>query len=96
VIRKPPALVYFIQFGQDGPIKIGCSSNPWWRLREFQTGCPYRLSLIGCYAHPDAIREEHRLHRLFAGEHLHGEWFEYSERVETTIAMLLEQAQGAA
>ena len=82
--RKPPGLsangfVYFIQsFGQ-GLIKIGSSDDPRNRLSVLQCGSPVALHLVGVIDGGEA--RERELHRRFAEERRHGEWFEASKRL---------------
>jgi hypothetical protein len=65
--------VYFIQAGEDGPIKIGCAVDVPRRLKVLQTGNVEVLRLLCDFE--GGPEEERRLHRLFAGHHLRGEWF---------------------
>lgn len=68
-----PSLVYFIQRGEDGPVKIGYSKNVRGRLSQLQGGMPERLRLLGVL--DGGKTEEHRLHRYFAAHAISGEWF---------------------
>jgi len=70
-----PAVVYFIQSGEDGPIKIGWTStgNPWGRCAALQTGSPEELEVVGFFVGPQS--EERRLHEKFAEHRIRGEWF---------------------
>lgn len=72
----PPGItaIYFIQDGEDGPIKIGSGRNPWLRLEHLQIGNPREL-------HIRAVVRTHRgyereLHQRFAAHRIRGEWFE--------------------
>jgi hypothetical protein len=76
------ATVYFIQAGEEGPIKIGWTrSDPRARMALFQTGHYERLRLVGTISsspHGDASsirRLERSLHASFREYHLRGEWF---------------------
>ena len=40
-------MIYFIQIDNDGPIKIGISSDPIERMRQLQVSMPYDLHLLG-------------------------------------------------
>lgn len=70
---KVEPVVYFIQRGSEGPVKIGFSKNPKGRLSSLQTGIPERLHLLGVL--PGGKEEEQRLHRYFAAYCIQGEWF---------------------
>ncbi len=64
-------MVYFIQSGNDGPIKIGQTTNLLNRLRGLQTSIPHKVNLIGATENVS----ESSLHRRFQSHRLHGEWF---------------------
>lgn len=76
--------VYFIQAGEDGPIKIGRSRNVKARLASLQVSAPERLTLIAFYAAPPV--EEARLHRLLAEHRITGEWFRPHADVLAVVA----------
>jgi hypothetical protein len=71
-------VVYFVQAGDDGPIKIGyCHKftgvRP--RLDNIQTGCPWPL-VIRRVIPVTSVYAERQLHEEFAPYRLAGEWFE--------------------
>lgn len=67
--------VYFIQQGEDGPVKIGYGEDPKIRLGQLQIGNPEPLRIIRVL---DAGQEaEAFLHRKFKRQRLRGEWFSY-------------------
>jgi hypothetical protein len=76
--------VYFIQAGEGGPIKIGCAVDVARRLSVLQTGSVEPLKLLCDFE--GGPNEERRLHRLFAADHLRGEWFRPSAAVLDHIA----------
>lgn len=67
-------LVYFIQVGEGGPIKIGIAQNPQARLSSLQTGHHDTL-FIRAIGHGGA-EQERAYHATFAQHRLRGEWFE--------------------
>jgi hypothetical protein len=79
-------MIYFIQVGESGPIKIGHTLS--WsgvrrRLVELQTGNHERLRLLGSI---DGFRKrEEELHEEFKEHRLVGEWF---EPVDEILALL--------
>ncbi len=79
--RKPPrnSFVYFIQMGDDGPIKIGWALDVKKRLLDLQCGSPFELRLL--LSRPGCDVEEGLLHRRFARSRLRGEWFRPSPEV---------------
>ena len=79
--EEPPKMIYFVQRGQAGPIKIGYTSKDDVRDRiaNLQTASPEPLNLLGCI---DGGREkEQALHRLFSAHRLHGEWFDATPKI---------------
>lgn len=67
--------VYFIQVGDDGPVKIGRTAlSVKARLSAIQTGCPYELKLIGVVDDATGGLEQ-ELHRKFRRWRMRGEWF---------------------
>lgn len=65
--------VYFIQSGDDGPIKIGLSSKPFRRVQQLQTGNPRELLLR--HVLPGDRAMEAQLHARFEPARIRGEWF---------------------
>lgn len=69
--------VYFISDGH-GHIKIGKADDVFVRLRELQTGNPYKLKVILSVvlkSMKDAYDLELELHKMFSEDRLEGEWF---------------------
>lgn len=67
-------MIYFIQCGNNGPVKIGFTERcPINRCDELQTGCPYELKLVWQYYGRDY--SEQSLHDIFSHERVRGEWF---------------------
>ncbi len=69
-------MLYF--FGQQtgptyGPIKIGTSFDPRVRVRQFQTGSPDELWIMGVW--PNCPYTEEEVHQMFAHLWIRGEWF---------------------
>ena len=67
-------MIYFIQSGEDGPIKIGytkfdvCS-----RLSNLQTSNPEPLYVL--LTLPGSVEDEHKYQEMFADYRLRGEWY---------------------
>jgi hypothetical protein len=75
--RKPQDAakdIYFVQCGEDGPIKIGMASDIKSRINDIQSMCPYKLTVIGSIAGGGKTTER-LLHKRFSALRLHGEWF---------------------
>ncbi len=74
--------VYVIQC-VPGMVKIGRAHNIAERMRELQTGCPFELKLLAVLStNPD---DESSLHRRFARDRRHGEWFALSPELADAI-----------
>lgn len=67
-------VVYFIQQGDAGPIKIGTTRKLASRFDVLQTASPYTLHLRA--TQPGDVTVEREYHRLFRAHRLSGEWFE--------------------
>lgn len=87
-------LVYFVQAGEGGPIKIGWARNPWGRIRDLQVAHWAVLTMLGTT--DGGVALERRLHRRFAKERVRGEWFNPSPRLYAAIARLCDDAVRAA
>jgi Meiotically up-regulated gene 113 len=68
-------VVYFVQVGPNGPIKIGYSTRPVLKARvaAIQVGCPYKVHLRSTA--PGTRTTERQLQRLFGDLRIRGEWF---------------------
>lgn len=67
-------MIYFIQSGEDGPIKIGYSKNdPQERKSTFDTGNPDNLRLLGVME--GELLDEQKLQDRFDYARKKGEWF---------------------
>ena len=73
-IPAPATLVYFVQVGESGPIKIGKTNDVSARIRSLQTAQAEELRLIATISVDEW--PEWKLHQLFAEHRLRGEWFE--------------------
>lgn len=69
--------VYIMQALGTDRVKIGhTKGNPYKRLDDLQTGCPFKLDIL--VAIPGEGKPfEKKLHRLFKKYRIHGEWFYY-------------------
>jgi hypothetical protein len=77
VPKKGAALLYFIQDGNDGPIKIGWTTNVRERISRLQMGNPRPLRVVAVILGGE--EEESRWHNDYADQRLRGEWFAPSE-----------------
>jgi len=85
----PTKKIYFLRpVGQRGPIKIGCSMEPTARLKHLAHWSPIPLELAGEVAGDHDV--ERRLHKMFAADRSHHEWFHPSAALEEIIARAAE------
>jgi hypothetical protein len=75
--------IYFIQVGDDGPVKIGWSMNPQKRLAGLQTAHPEQLHLRGYRR--GSVQAERELHETLKDYRVNGEWFVSHEDVLAQI-----------
>lgn len=76
-------MIYFIQCGENGPIKIGQSDDVEARMSQLQIACPYKLKLLWVYT--GNMYTEKDIHREFSHERIRGEWFHPSRRLFKSI-----------
>lgn len=83
-------MIYFLQQGADGPIKIGYTTGSISiRKNQIQTSCPEKLTLLGTMEGDE--NQERLLHAFFHAHKLHGEWFEPAPMVLNYIFSLIVQ-----
>ncbi len=69
-------MVYFIQMGDDGPIKIGFTEiTAETRMASLQTSTPMKLQILGTIPRV-GIQTERVLHKRFSHLRVRGEWFQ--------------------
>jgi hypothetical protein len=69
-------LVYFIQMGEDGPIKIGFTlRGVESRQRTLAISSPFELRVLGVLNRRGTKERERELHAQFRHAHMRGEWF---------------------
>ncbi len=85
--------VYFIQCGQDGPIKIGTAISPDMRLIALQGGHWQQLTLLAW--HEGGRDAELALHARFQHLLIRGEWFAPTRELMDHIASVKPSAQSA-
>ena len=78
--------IYFIQQGNEGPIKIGISWEVKKRLKDLSVASPFEPIILAVIAGDRG--KERKLHRKFKKEHMRGEWFKPSERLMEFIRTL--------
>lgn len=84
--------VYFAAIGEPRPthIKIGFSKNdPNLRIKGLQTGCPYPIRLLGFVI--GTATQEAELHDVLRDDRVQGEWFAYSDYVESITQDVMQR-----
>lgn len=74
--------VYFVEGA--GLVKIGFAARATHRFFSMLTGCPIPLSLLASMRGGPTV--ENQLHRRFAADRAHGEWFRRSPELDAVIA----------
>ncbi len=82
-------MIYLIQAGEGGPVKIGVAKNPMARLQELQVGHPEKLVLIDSIDAFYSYENEQNLHRELWHLRIRGEWF----RPENEVFSRFEQCK---
>lgn len=79
-------MIYFVEAVGVGNIKIGFTGadDVQFRIDQLQTGCPVPLRLLN--AVPGTEQDEKDLHRRFAANRVHGEWFKPAPELLALIA----------
>lgn len=88
-------MVYFMQQGETGPIKIGVSDHPQTRRKRLQTGSPHELRIIRTFVAPDDNALENGLHKdpILREARMEGEWFDVPEKCQDPRILILRQPQ---
>jgi hypothetical protein len=71
--KRAVSVVYFVQCGDGGPVKIGVTRDLDKRLGGLQTSHHERLRLL--HVEPGGRLEERQFHARFADLRTRGEWF---------------------
>lgn len=80
-------MIYFIQDGRDGTIKIGTSRNPWERLAALTVASPGKMTILAVMDGDRLV--ERALHKQFAPLRVSGEWF----RDEPDLLSFIDKAK---
>lgn len=73
VVHGNDEIVYFLQCGKGGPVKIGTSRDGWGRVLSVAASMPHRMAF--CSIVVGGLQLERNLHRRFRKFRLNGEWF---------------------
>lgn len=86
IITYNLGFVYFLQSGQDGPIKIGYTTDIQKRIKALQTAHPFPLKLL--LVINGNVDDESKLHKKFNSLRFCGEWFSPDEKLLQYIEKL--------
>lgn len=82
-------MVYFIISEDKKHVKIGCSKDPLLRLKDLQTGNPYKLHILfTCYGD---FQVEAGFHSVFSKYRVRGntsEWFKVKDKLKLGLMIL--------
>lgn len=85
-------MIYFVEDGQTGEIKIGEASNPEERKAELQVGNAHPLKLIGTIKPSKRDRSDQitevMLQRIFRKDRIRGEWYRPSIELLSFTALV--------
>jgi hypothetical protein len=76
-------MIYFMQTGTEGLVKIGKSTDVNFRIETIQSWEPSALHIIRTLDAPDWV--ERWLHRQFAPHRKRGEWFKFHPDMLTIV-----------
>src|SRR5690625_8023545 len=81
-MNNKTGFVYFMK-AMDGnelsPVKIGVTKDIEDRISGVQTGCPYKIKLIGFIETEDYKMTEKFLHGYYSVQRTNGEWFLFTK-----------------
>lgn len=76
--------LYIIGNVQQNICKIGVSKNPSKRLKQIQTGCPFKVSILAYVEHLGRDSEK-EMHKRYKGDRMQGEWFRINDEIRSII-----------
>ena len=83
--------IYFIQAGDDGPVKIGFATDVRARIKVIQTNSPEKLSLIRQI--DGDVPVERWFHKQFNDRRLNGEWFSFCDEMLTILPPVIRKRE---
>lgn len=83
--------VYFVQAGDAGPIKIGCSTQPLGDIHEIQQNVPIPLRVLMVTEGDRALWA--KLHRVFEPQRVEAGWFEPSNALYAVMQQFVDLAR---
>lgn len=86
-------MIYFIQHGASGPVKIGYSRKPAKRISAIAIACPDPIAILGVVEGSHSL--EQRMHKALRAHRHRGEWFRPDEAVLTFIQRRLSSGPEA-
>lgn len=84
--------IYFLQAEDLGTIKIGYATTVSQRVADIRGASPVWLEFLGAF--PGCMNEEAILHKYFAEDRMHGEWFRPAPVLLDLIREITPQFRG--
>ena len=81
-------MIYFIQAGDNGAVKIGFAKDVKKRFRELQTGNHETLKLLKEIAGEEELEQE--IHSLVKQFHVRGEWYSPDVMWDKMLKMIID------
>lgn len=81
--------LYLIRAG--GRYKIGISSNPKKRISSIATSSPFPVEVVHIEQTDNYANLEKYIHKTFAGNRVHREWFEFDESFVPTVIETIQE-----
>jgi len=81
--KERDGVVYFVEAGTGGPIKIGWTQDVDRRIAELQTANAHKLILMGTI--PGTLEDETAVHARFSHLRMEAEWFRNSPEIQEFI-----------
>jgi hypothetical protein len=81
-------MIYFMQRGSNGPVKIGTAVDPQKRMRTHQTSSAEPLGLLLVIA--GSTKREAEIHAALIDSHISGEWYNPTSELFALIEQLRE------
>jgi len=96
-----PAFIYLMYAEDLDLYKIGVSKNSSKRIKQIQTGCPYKLTLLKEFKSEFPYKIEKSIHNKFRmfknteeDKNLQGEWFCLTRDVVSDFKQICEEFEG--
>lgn len=92
-MKNNPSIYLLKMVNEDKTLyKIGYTKGSVYnRIKNIQTGCPYKIEIVNVYSSPYSKIIETTLHNMFSHKKTHGEWFDLDTIDEFNFESLCEK-----